>query len=208
MHDVAPNKSVAIRPLDFAMMAGGTLLLGATIAASAALAVDHGELLTRNTIRLALAWYFTALLSMMRLDRADSPAATTAGRVARWCWTWGIACFLIHVGMAFHYYHHWSHTDAFEHTRQISGLGEGIYFSYLFAMTWTADAIYWWLAPSRYAERSAWIDRLLHGFMLFMVFNGMIVFETGPIRWAGAVMFAILAIAWTLLPGRRRISAG
>ena len=44
--------------------------------------------------------------------------------------------------------------------------------------------------------------------MLFMVFNGMIVFETGPIRWAGAVMFAILAIAWLLIRGWRRVSAG
>jgi hypothetical protein len=207
MHEFAQHRKVTTRPLDLAMLAGGVLLLGATVATSAAPATDHGELLTRNTIRLALAWYFTALLLMMRLDRTDWPAATTAGRVARWCWTWGIACFLIHVGMAFHYYHHWSHADAFERTRQISGLGEGIYFSYLFALIWTADAAYWWLAPSRYAERSAWIDRLLHGFMLFMVFNGMIIFETGPIRWAGAVMFANLAIAWPLLRGRRQDSA-
>src|SRR5207302_9940910 len=106
---------------------------------------------------------------------------------------------LIHVGMAFQYYHHWSHADAFERTRQISGLGEGVYFSYLFALIWTADALYWWLAPARYAERSAWIDRLLHAFMLFMVVNGMIVYETGPIRWAGVTMFAILSIAWTCL---------
>jgi hypothetical protein len=206
MHDLASNQSVALRPLDVVMLAGGTLVLGATIAASAALAADHGELLTRNTIRLALAWYFAALLLMMRLDRTDWPAATTAGRLARWCWTWGIACFLIHVGMAFHYYHHWSHADAFERTREISGLGEGIYFSYLFALIWTADAIYWWLAPARYSERSAWIDRLLHGFMLFMVFNGMIVFESGPTRWAGALMFSVLAIAWLLLRYRRRDS--
>jgi hypothetical protein len=199
MHDLASNQNVAIRRLDLVMLAGGAVVLGATVAASAGLAADHGELLTRNTIRLALAWYFAALLLMMRLNRADWRAATAAGRIARWCWTWGIACFLIHVGMAFQYYHHWSHADAFERTRQISGLGEGIYFSYLFAVVWTADAIWWWLAPVRYAERSVWIDRLLHGFMLFMVFNGMIVFESGPIRWAGALMFSVLAIAWRLL---------
>jgi hypothetical protein len=51
----------------------------------------------------------------------------------------------------------------------------------------------------------SWIDRLLHGFMLFMVFNGMIVFESGPIRWADALMFGVLAIA-LLLRYRRRDS--
>jgi hypothetical protein len=29
-----------------------------------------------------------------------------------------------------------------------------------------------------------------------MVFNGMIVFETGFIRWAGVLMFVSLSIAW------------
>ena len=32
--------------------------------------------------------------------------------------------------------------------------------------------------------------------MLFIVFNGTVVYERGPIRWAGLVMFALLAAAW------------
>ena len=60
MRDVASNRIVVARPLDLVMLAGGALLLGATVAASAALTTDHGELLTRNTIRLALVWYFAA----------------------------------------------------------------------------------------------------------------------------------------------------
>ena len=58
----------------------------------------------------------------------------------------------------------------------------------------------------RYAARSAWIDRLLHGFMLFIVFNSMIVFESGAIRWAGVAMFAAFVLAW-MLRGRFRFSA-
>ena len=61
-------------------------------------------------------------------------------------------------------------------------------------------------APARYAARSAWIDRLLHGFMLFIVFNSMIVFESGAIRWAGVAMFAAFVLAW-MLRGRFRFSA-
>jgi hypothetical protein len=97
--------------------------------------------------------------------------------------------------------HQWSHADAFERTRQIGGLGEGIYFSHLFALLWAANAAAWWLAPARFSARSPWLDRALHGYMLFMVANGMIVYVSGPIRWAGIAMFSILPIAW--LAGRR-----
>jgi hypothetical protein len=111
-----------------------------------------------------------------------------------------LAIFLIHVMLALHYYHAWSHADAFERTRQVSGIGEGLYANYLFGLVWTADVVCWWLRPARYAARSPWIDRLLHGFMLFMVFNSMVVFATGPIRWAGLVLFLCLGIAWYLRP--------
>jgi hypothetical protein len=62
--------------------------------------------------------------------------------------------------------------------------------------------LWWWIAPARYQSRSPWIDRLLHGFMLFIVFNSMVVFETGPIRWAGVALFVVLPLAW--LAARRR----
>ena len=50
----------------------------------------------------------------------------------------------------------------------------------------------WWLRPLWYARRSAWIDRALHGLMLFIVFNATIVYETGFIRWAGVALFVFL----------------
>lgn len=178
------------------MLVAGIAAVAAVVVASIAITGDTGELLTRNTIRLALVWYFLALLLMIRLDPRGWEAATTVGRLARWCWTWGIICFVIHVAMAFHFYHHWSHADAFERTRQISGLGEGIYFSYLFGIIWLADAVFWWLSPARYAGRPRWIDRSLHGFMLFMVFNGTIVFESGPVRWVSAAALALVLSAW------------
>jgi len=42
--------------------------------------------------------------------------------------------------------------------------------------------------------------------MLLIVFNGMVVFETGLIRWAGWAMFAGLAIAWLLANPRPGLS--
>jgi hypothetical protein len=183
--------STAFRAIVFPVV-----LLAAVILTTYAYTADVGEMLTRNTVRLSLGWYAAALLLMMRLTPRDWHVTARFGTLARWCWTWALVSFLVHVVMAFHYYHHWSHAHAFERTRQISGVGEGLYFSYLFTVLWTADVLFWWLSPARYAARSAWVDRTMHGFMLFVTFNSMVVFEAGLIRWAGLFMFAVLGIAW------------
>ncbi len=161
------------------MLTGGAGSIVAILVLSWLLAGDMGETLTRNTVRLSLAWYAAALCLMIQLGADDWPAATGLGRLTRWCWTWAVICFLVHLVLAFHFYHHWSHADAFERTRRVSGSGHGIYTSYLFTLLWTADAFWWWCWPSQFAARSRWIDRALHAFMLFIVFNGMVVFETG-----------------------------
>lgn len=178
--------------IDAAFLAGGVLLLAAVLGGSCAMAASPGEALTRNTVRLSLAWYAAALVLMMQLAPRDWAATTRRGRAARWCWTWGVGCFLVHLAMALHYYHHWSHAQAFNHTREVSGVGEGIYVSYLFTWLWIGDAAWWWTRPASYAARPTWIDRTLHAFMLFIVFNGMIVYERGFIRWAGVAMFITL----------------
>jgi hypothetical protein len=204
MADATTNPRLAPSRLSIAAFVFGAGLSLATVALSKSFAADPGDALTRNTIRLSLAWYFAALLLMLRLSPADWRGAAPLGRLARWCWTWGAVCFVVHLAMAFQYFHHWSHAHAFDHTRQVSGVGEGLYFSYLFTLVWLADAAWWWLAPAAYAARSAWIDRLLHSFMLFIVFNGTIVYESGPISWAGALAFAVLAAAWAIRLDRSR----
>lgn len=182
--------------IDLLLAAAGLLLLAAVAGISLLGGPQVGEWLTRNFVRLALAWYAAALLLMMRLGPLDWPAGTPAGRLARWCWTWGLITFLVHLAAAFHFYHHWSHQHAFERTRETSGVGEGIYISYLFTLLWGTDVAIWWLWPQAYAARSPWIGRLLHAFLLFIVFNGAIVYESGPIRWVGAAGFVLLGAAW------------
>jgi hypothetical protein len=71
-----------------------------------------------------------------------------------------------------------------------------LYVSYLFTWLWIGDVIAWWLWPKKYATRPALVDRGSHGFMLFVVFNSMVVFESGMIRWVGLAMFAILGSIW------------
>ncbi len=192
----ADNRASLNVRLDAAMLVGGAILLALVLLSTVALAGDMGDSLTRNTVRLSLAWYTVALCLMMQLRPEDWPAATLPGRIARWCWTWAVVVFLVHLVMAFQYFHHWSHAEAFARTEQISGVGAGLYVSYLFTLLWTADLAFWWLWPARYAARSRWIDRPLHAFMLFIVFNGMVVYEQGFIRLAGVMMFLVLASVW------------
>ncbi len=156
----------------------------------------RGDDLTRDTVRLSLAFYGVAAGLMLQLRPDDWAGSSRRGALARWCWTLAWATYLIHLGMAFHHYHHWSHAAAMEHTRQVSGTGEGIYASHLFTLVWTADVVFWWWRPARYARRAPWVGWLLHGFMVFIIFNATVVYETGLIRWAGGLLLAALAVLW------------
>jgi hypothetical protein len=162
---------------------------------------DPGDDRVRNTIRLSLAWYAVAAGLMLCL-RPGEWMGQGRGRLARAAWTWAWAVYVVHVGLAFHFAHGWSHAHAVETTRARSGVGEGIYVSHLFTLLWTLDVAWWWLRPVGYAVRAPWIDGLLHGFMVFVIFNGTVVFASGPVRWAALGGFALLA--WLLC---RRLSA-
>ena len=61
---------------------------------------------------------------------------------------------------------------------------------------WTADVLFWWLRPARYATRSPWVDWTVHGFMAFIVFNATVVFGSGWVRWSCAIASAGLGLLW------------
>jgi hypothetical protein len=164
---------------------------------------DRGSELIRYTIRLSLVHYFIAAILLLRAKITDWKANTRIIRLARGCWTLAWLIYVIHVALAFHYAHRWSHADAMQHTQDVSGVAEGIFVSHLFTLLWMTDVLSWWLRPDWYAGRPAWIDRTLHGFMVFIIFNGTVIFESGFVRWFGAIMFGVLA----LLAGQR-LSAG
>jgi hypothetical protein len=151
-----------------------------------------GDDLIRNTIRLSLLYYAFAATVMLQLRAEDWAVATTRGRLARWLWSLAWLAYVIHLAMAFHFAHGWSHAHAMQHVEEEAGIGEGIFLSHLFTLLWTADVLSWWLVPRRYAARSPWFDRLLHGVMLFVIFNGTVVYEAGFIRWAGVALFVWL----------------
>jgi hypothetical protein len=187
---VAPPRSGP----EVALLVTWGLLLGAVLAAPAlGLSADPGDDLTRNTVRLALLFYAPALALFLLLRPEEWRAEAGRGRLARWCWTLGWASYLVHLGMAFHHYHGWSHARAVRHVEDVAGFGPGIYVSHLFTAVWTVDVAWWWARPASYAARPAWVGRALHGFLAFVTFNATVVYETGPIRWAGLALFAGLA---------------
>jgi hypothetical protein len=163
---------------------------------AALLLAPTGAESTRWTIWLALFYYPVAVAQMLTLEGDDWRAATPRGRRARWYWTLAWITYVIHVLLAFHHFHHWSHEEAVRYTREQSGFGEGIWFSHLFTLAWAIDLGCWWIRPNLYACRSPWLGLVLHGFMLFMVFNATCVFGVGLVRWGGAALFVILGLLW------------
>jgi hypothetical protein len=158
-----------------------------------------GDDLTRWTVRVALAFYAVAAWFMLSLRPADWRAETSRGRFTRLCWTLAWVAFVIHVGVAFHFYHHWSHAAAVEHVRERSGVGEGVFVSYLFTLVWTVDVGWWWLRPGRYASRPRWVGGSLHGFMVFMIVMATVVYEDGAIRWVAIVVGGALLYRFATL---------
>jgi len=161
-------------------------------------APNLGDDLTRYTVRLALICYAVSLNLMLFLEPPDWSALSPRGCFARCCWTLACITYLVHLDMAFHYYHGWSHARAIQHTQEVSGFGNGIYFSHAFTIDWCADVLLWWVRPIGYAARSRWQSCCLHFFMLFIIFNATVVYEEGAIRWAGILMFLELAGAFLL----------
>src|SRR5262249_42453154 len=135
-----------------------------------------------------------AALLMLCLTPGDGSARGRAFRLARGLWTLAWVAYVIHLAAAFHFYHGWSHARAVEDLRDVSGVGGGIYVSHLFTLLWTLDCVWRWLAPRGYAGRPAWLGWLLHGFLSFVVFNGTVVYETGPVRWGGIVYFTVAGL--------------
>ena len=172
--------------------------------------MTYGEWLTRLTIWVALATYAIGA-GIMLVARGRAAQAIRA----RWAWTIGCAFFLAHVVCAFTYYHHWSHAAAYRETalqtREMTGYhwGGGLFLNYLVAVGWLAEVLWWWVAPDHFARRSRCLVSAWHSFLFFMVFNGTVVFGSGPVRWVGLLICTGLAGLWwrgrkTGIDGARR----
>ena len=152
------------------------------------------DLLVRGSAWLSFAIY---LLTLIGWTRRVQP------RRLRWLWTFAWGIFVIHVCMAFHLVHHWSHDAAWEATRVQGGVGAGIYFNYLVIVVWLIDVLWWWLWPTQYYPRNRWISGLIQGFLAFMWFNATVIFAHDYLWIIGALGFVILVIYLLRASGRK-----
>lgn len=105
-------------------------------------------------------------------------------------WASGSVYCLLHIAVAFHLGHGWSHEAAWEHTKQAGGYGDGIYANYLFALVWFADAAWACVALDSYCQRPRWLNWAIHGFLAFIVFNAAVVFGS----WSSRKWFILLLL--------------
>lgn len=143
------------------------------------------DLLISSTAWLSFLGYFLTLIGWSR---------GLANKMLRWLWTLGCAFFVVHVVLAFHLTHHWSHQAAWEATARQGGYGDGIYLNYLVLGVWLGDVLWWWTLPSSYQWRSGWISYPLQGFLFFMWFNAAVIFARDGMMIVGMVMFVVLGV--------------
>jgi hypothetical protein len=182
-----------------------------------------GEELTRWTIRLALAacvgrWAID-LAGLRDVDRfrADQRRADQFRRCARGLWTAGCVLLWVHVACAFQFNHRWSLVAAYEQTAretaEVTGLnwGGGVWFNFLLMGLWSADVVWWWLAPQSHRRRPKIVEWIWQAYFAFIALCATVLFESGPVRWAGlgaaAGLLALALVRWKVRRSEWRGSA-
>jgi hypothetical protein len=123
-------------------------------------------------------------------------------------WTLGCVLAWVHIAVAFHLGHGWSHEAAWEHTRKVGGYGDGIFVNYAFALVWLVDVLWAWAAVAPYGSRPRWLNWTIHGFLAFVVFNAAVVFGSPEMRTLFAEFFgAGLLLAWIMVRRKKKSSA-
>jgi hypothetical protein len=104
----------------------------------------------------------------------------------------------VHVLASFHFVHRWSHSAAYrataKQTFELLGIevGTGVYFNYLFLVVWAADVINSWTDFSVGRWMVQWLLRIGLMYMIFIAFNGVVVFESGWLRAVGILLTTML----------------
>ncbi len=165
-----------------------------------------GVQFTAWTIYIAVLLYFSAYF--IQLCSFKDPLRKA--HLYRWTWGLGALAFLIHVLSAFHFYHNWSHESAYQSTakstEEILGtaFGEGVYFSYTFLGLWILDALWLFLEPKLSFKRPKFLTCILHIYITFIFFSGLIFFEGLRARIIGGIGFTLLFLGFVML--RKRTS--
>lgn len=171
----------------------------------------HDPAILQSAACAAFAWLLGAVLAISN-NRPGRLEPWPWFRQRRVIWSWGCAFVLLHVAVAMHAGHGWSHGAAFRHTEEVGGFGPGVYVNYLFGAVWAGDALWMWAAPNAYRRRPRWVGRAVHGFLAFIVFNATVVFASSPFLRAVAILLSValalhIAGRWRARPRSERGAA-
>lgn len=117
----------------------------------------------------------------------------------------GAIAFFAHVFFAFRHFYGWSHSIAWQETRrqtiETTGFdsGHGIFLNYALGILWAADLLRWGITKVPLHKHNFLLAACFHGFFLFMIINGGIVFASGPVRY-----FTILLVLCVSCAGLHR----
>lgn len=156
--------------------------------------MDFGNLLIVWSIRLSLMLFVATLLAWTIGWSAQKH------RIVQWAWTVSYLLFVLHVLAAFHFVHHWSHEHAYQatarQTRELMGLeyGEGVYFNYLFMLLWGGLVWQTWYPGLVQGQWLRVLSALSLIYLLFIAFNGVIIFKSGWLRMSGIGTTAVLLV--------------
>jgi hypothetical protein len=149
-------------------------------------------LLVRLSIWIACGLWFIG--AWCRIVSSSHGNARTE-RVYRWTW-FGAGVFTwVHVFSSYGLVHDWSHAAVLEQTGDDSyavvgfRVPWGVYVNFLFAGILSGYS--GWMIRKR--GRVYGLDRLVYLFLAFIVFNALVVFKTGTIRWIGLAGFGLVA---------------
>lgn len=160
-----------------------------------------GQFLTIWSVRLSLVFFFLFVIARITASRSDlvEPEKRHLFVLLRWLWTFGTTLYVIHVCLAFHFSHNWSHDAAVKHTAQITEkftgwyFGGGIWLNHLFTLICVVETAWMWIAANKYWSRGVAISCLIYGYLLFIAVNASVIFVSGPARWVAATALLLLA---------------
>jgi len=159
-----------------------------------------GKELILWSVRFALACYGVFCYRVIQGRFSGVARKRSGANQDRWWWSLSGLLFWLHFVAAFHFHHHWSHQHAFTHTAQRTGqmlgweFGYGLYFNYCFLLLWMVELIWWWGFIDSYFRRATWITLSIHGYLVFVIINGAVVFVTGPTRWISLLVLLLVGI--------------
>lgn len=182
------------------MPAAGLTALAPAVAAVTVLAGpaghDTSHAAIRETAWVAAALWGGAALGVVAAWRPGRGVSRPYGKLLRWVTAAGCAVYLLHVAVAFHAGHGWSHAAAVDHVERRSRFGPGLFVSYLFTAVWVLDTLWCAVDYDGYRVRPRWLSRGTHLFMAFVVFNATVVFGQGFGRWVFACLFAAVVVVY------------